>query len=75
MRVITKEKKVAIKDILRERAAVFVDSAHYGQVFVYEINQNHRQNIDGQVGGHISVGFGTGVGLFAGVVVICDCKL
>jgi hypothetical protein len=53
MRVIMKERdnmketKVAIKDILRERAADFVDSAHGGQVCVIEIFQDDRQNIDG----------------------------
>ena len=50
--------KVAIKDILRERAADFVDSAHGDQVCFVEIFQNHHQNIDRQVGGHISAGFG-----------------
>jgi hypothetical protein len=74
-RDIMKETKVAIKDILRERAADFVDSAHGGQVCVIEIFQDDRQNIDGQVGGHISAGFGSGVGFFARVVVVCDCKL
>ena len=48
---------LAIKDILRARAADFVDSAHSGEVVYIDMLQNLSQNINGdsEHGGNVEV--------------------